>query len=65
LLAGASLTKLLTGTGGSGSTFAVAAGTTSQTTNALVGSTSIETKWYACSSGIAGELVKISSQPLG
>lgn len=65
LLAGAQLTQLLSGTGGNGSTFAVAAGTTSQTSHALVGSTSIETKWYAMSAGLTGENVKMSSQPTG
>jgi hypothetical protein len=65
LLSGASLTTLISGTGGNGSTFAVAAGTTAQTSHALVGSTSIETKWYATSGALTGELIKISSQPPG
>ena len=63
--AGAALTKLISGAGGNASTFAVSSGTTSQTSHALVGSTSVETKWYAMSSGLTGELVKISSQPTG
>ena len=65
LLAGAALTKLLTGTGGTGSTFAVAAGTTSQTSHALTGSSYVETKWYAMSSGLTNELVKITDHPTG
>lgn len=65
LLANAALTQLLTGTGGNGSTFAVQAGTTSQTSHALVGSTAIETKWYAMSQGLTNELVKITDHPLG
>ena len=65
LLAGAALTQLLTGTGGNGSTFVVAAGTTAQTSHALVGSTSVETKWYAMSAGLTGENVVVTSQPTG
>lgn len=65
LASGAALTKLLTGTGGNGSTFAVQCGTTSQTSHALVGSTAIETKWFAMSEGATNELVKITDHPLG
>lgn len=65
LAANAALTTLISGTGGNGSTFAVQAGTTSQTSHALVGSTSVETKWYAMSQGLTNELVKISDHPLG
>lgn len=65
LPAGVTLTKLLTGAGGNGSTFAVNSGTGAQTSHALVGSSSVETKWYARSQGLAGEPVKISSTPLG
>jgi hypothetical protein len=65
LAAGAALTQLISGTGGNGSTFAVAAGTTSQTSHALVGSTSIETKWYAMNAGLTNEYVMITSQPTG
>lgn len=60
-----SLTFLISGTGGSGSTFATNSGTAAQTSHALTGNTAIETKWIAMSVGNAGELVKISSQPLG
>lgn len=65
LLAGAQLTQLLTGVGSDGSTFVVAAEATSQTSHALVGSTAIETKWYAMSAGLTTELVKISDHPTG
>lgn len=63
LLAGAALTKLLTGAGSDGSTFAVAAGTTSQTSHALVGSSYVETGWVAQNQALTGENVKMSLQP--
>lgn len=59
------LTQLLTGTGGNGSTFATSGGAVAQTSHALVGSTVVETKWFAMSQGLTGELVKISDHPLG
>jgi hypothetical protein len=59
------LTALISGTGGNGSTFATNSGTAAQTSHALVGSTVVETKWVAMSSGLTGELVKMSSQPTG
>lgn len=59
------LTLLLTGTGGNGSTFVTSGGAVAQTSHALVGNTAIETKWYARSNGLAGELVKISDKALG
>lgn len=61
--AGTSITALGTGTGGTG-TYIV-------NNNTVVGSTTItaalnvETKYTAMSTGLPGELVKISSQPLG
>lgn len=64
VVAGTQVTQLLTGSGGSGSTFAV-------DNNTVVGSqvissqSNIETKWYARSAGLPGQLVKISSTPLG
>jgi hypothetical protein len=60
VVAGTTITQLLTGNGGSGSTFAVDNNTVvgSQTISAL---TSVETKFYARSVGGPGELVKISS----
>ncbi len=66
LNAGSALTYLISGDGHTtGGTFAVSSGTSAQTTHALVGSSSVETKWIAMSSGLAGELVKMSSQPTG
>ena len=59
------LTALISGTGGNGSTFATNSGTAAQTSHALVGSSAIETKWYAMSSGLASELVKISDHATG
>jgi hypothetical protein len=65
--AGTSITYLLSGAGGSGSTFIV---TPSQTANSsgagnLTGALNVETKWFAMSAGLPGELVKISSNPQG
>jgi hypothetical protein len=63
LSAGGTITALGTGTGGTG--------TYITNDNTVVGSTTItatlnvETKWIAMSSGLAGELVKISDHPLG
>ena len=61
---GTTITALGTGTGGTGTyyvdpTQSVAVGTVIGSVNAY------ETKWYAKSVGLAGELVKISSVPLG
>jgi len=64
VVAGTNVTQLLTGSGGNASTFAV-------DNNTVVGSQSIsavgnvETKWIAMSAGQPGQLVKISSWPLG
>jgi hypothetical protein len=62
VVAGTTITQALTGTGGSGSTFAVDNNTvvSSQVISAL---TSVETKFYARSAGPAGSVVKISSTP--
>lgn len=60
VVAGTQITQLLTGTGGTGSTFAV-------NNNTVVSSTTIsaqqffETKFYARSTGLNGEIVKISA----
>jgi hypothetical protein len=60
VVAGTTVTQNLTGSGGSGGTMAV-------NNNTVVGSTTItaslaiETKFYARSTGLAGEVVKISS----
>jgi hypothetical protein len=61
--AGTAVTQFGTGTGGTGTYFV--------NNNTVVGSTTItqtayiETKWYAMSSGLTGELVKITDHPLG
>lgn len=59
------LTLLLTGAGSDGSTFVTSGGDVAQTSHALVGNTSIETKWCARSVGSNGQLVKISDHPEG
>jgi hypothetical protein len=60
---GTAIVALGTGAGGTG-TYIV---DTTQTvgSEALTVTQNVETKWIAMSSGLAGELVKISSQPLG
>lgn len=55
---------LASGAGGTGSTFVVSS-TTAVASTTITGSPSIETKWYARSTGLNGELVKISDQVLG
>lgn len=64
VVAGTTVTQILTGDGGSGSTLAVDNNTvvSSQTISAV---SSVETKWYARSAGLPGSPVKISSTPLG
>lgn len=64
VVAGTTITALGTGTGGAG-TYIVDDDTVvgSQAINVL--STNVETKWTAMSTALPGELVKISSQPLG
>ena len=61
--AGTQITALGTGTGGAG-TYIVNNNTVVSSTSISVGTT-VATKWVAMSAGAAGELVKISSQPLG
>lgn len=60
VVAGTTITQLLTGTGGTGSTFAVDNNTvvSSQTITALI---SVETKFIARSAGPGGAIIKISS----
>ena len=60
---GTYITAFLSGTGGAGTYIVSPSGTTSSTT--ITGTTNIETKWYAMSSGNPGELVKISDHALG
>ena len=64
VVAGTQITQLLTGDGGTGSTLVVDNNTvvTSQVISAQGG---IETKWYARSAALPGQIVKISSTPLG
>jgi hypothetical protein len=61
--AGTTITGLGTGTGGQG-TYIVNNNTVVAST-ALTAGGSVETKWFATSGGAAGELIKISSWPLG
>jgi hypothetical protein len=58
--AGTSITQLLTGAGGSASTFAV---NISQTvgSGAIASVANVETKWYAASAGGPGQAIKITS----
>jgi len=59
--AGTTITALGTGTGGAG-TYVVNL-TQTVGSEALTGNSDVETSWYAVSSGLAGELVKISNAP--
>ena len=64
--AGTSITSgPITGTGASGSSFAVNLTQTSGSSGqgGLTGATNVETSWYARSSALAGELVKVSNLP--
>lgn len=56
--------SLGTGTGGNG-TYNTNGPSQSVGSSTLTGTNTIELKWYARSSGLAGELVKISSWPIG
>ena len=58
--AGTTITQLLTGTGGNGSTFAVSP-TQTVGSNTFSGVGNVETKWYAASAAQPGGLVKITS----
>lgn len=61
--AGTVITQLGTGTGGTGTYYVQ---TTQTAASATVNATgAVETKWYAVSAGVAGDLIKISSQALG
>ncbi len=60
---GTVITALGTGTGGAG-TYVVSP-SQAMSSSAVNSTGNVETKWIAMSSGLAGELVKISSQPLG
>jgi hypothetical protein len=59
LVAGTFITQLLTGAGGTGSTFAV--NQSQATTQTITASLAVETQFYARSTGLPGEPVKISA----
>lgn len=61
VVAGTAITALISGTGGAG-TYAVNNNTVVSAT-AITAATNVETSWYARSSGLPGELVKISNVP--
>lgn len=61
--AGTVITALGTGTGGTGTYIVSPTQTASSTT--ITAATNVETKWYCRTAGLPGELVKISSTPLG
>jgi hypothetical protein len=61
--AGTVITGLGTGTGGLGTYYVD--GTQTVTSSTITSVSNVETKWFAVSTGLAGEIVKISSQPLG
>jgi len=63
VVAGTKITQLISGTGGAG-TYAVDNNTVVSST-AITAGLQVETKWVAMSAGLAGDLIKISSQPLG
>jgi hypothetical protein len=63
VVAGTTVTQLGTGTGGLGTYFVN--NNTVVASTALTGGTAVETKWFAASGGLVGELVKISAWPLG
>jgi hypothetical protein len=58
--AGTSITANVTGSGGSGGTMVVNNNTVVSSTT-ITSQATIETKWYAASAGITGQLVKITS----
>lgn len=60
---GTTVTAFGTGTGGTGTYVVDPTQTAASTTITAVGN--VETKWYARSEGAPGELVKMSSQPIG
>lgn len=64
VVAGTLLTQLLTGMGGTG-TYVVDNNTVVGSTADIAGTSWVETKWYADSAGLNGELVKMSSWPVG
>jgi len=63
VVAGTQITALGTGTGGAGTY--VVNNNTAVSSTAISSQTAIETKWYCRSSGLSGELVKMSAWPQG
>lgn len=63
VVAGTYIYAFISGSGGAG-TYAVNNNTVVASTT-ITAATAVETKWYAMSSGATGELVKISSWPMG
>lgn len=61
--AGTFITAFGTGTGGIGTYYVSASQTAASTT--VAATAAIETKWIAMSTGLAGEVIKMSSRPLG
>lgn len=61
--AGTVITANIAGTGGTGGTMVVSSNTVVSSTT-ITASFAVETKWYARSTGLAGEIVKMSSTPL-
>lgn len=64
VVAGTTVTQVLTGAGGSGSTLAVDNNTV-VSSQVISAQTNVETKWVARSAALPGEIVKISSWPIG
>ena len=62
--AGTVVTQLVTGAGGTGGTTVVNNNTVVSSTT-IVGSNSVETRWFARSTGLTGEIVKISPKQYG
>ncbi len=65
VVAGTYITANITGAGGTGGTMVVNNNTVVTSQTISVAATNVETKFVAMSSGLAGELVKISDHPLG
>lgn len=63
VVAGTAITAFGTGAGGLG-TYIVNNNTVVSSTS-ITAATAVETKWIAMSAGVVGDLIKISSQPLG
>lgn len=64
VVAGTAIASQLTGTTGGAGTYVVTNNTVVAST-AITSATNVETKWFCRTSGLPGELVKISSRALG